>query len=249
VRARRALGAAVLVAGVLLSGTLGADEAHWRDFESRIQYGYYTEDQRGLHNIQDALAQQDSREPLHAYYAALADWRLAQLSALSSAAGSTTASLAQRCVKELDALLAAQADFVEALALRAACAASETGLHVPFGGPKPHKDLERALELAPHNPRVLFIDALSDEPPAGGSGGNRERALTKLRQAVAAFEAERAGAEPLPAWGAAEAYLALGRNLLQHGDAVAARDALEHALLLAPEYAPARRLMAKIATG
>jgi hypothetical protein len=36
---------------------------------------------------------------------------------------------------------------------------------------------------------------------------------------------------------------------LDHGDLVGARDALEHALLLAPEYAQARRLMTKITAG
>jgi Tfp pilus assembly protein PilF len=41
----------------------------------------------------------------------------------------------------------------------------------------------------------------------------------------------------------------LGRNLLEHGDPVTARDALEHALLIAPEFAQARRLMAKIISG
>ena len=78
-------------------------------------------------------------------------------------------------------------------------------------------------------------------------GGNRERALVKLRQAVAAFEVERAGPEPLPGWGAAEAYLFLARDLMDHGDAVGARDALERALLLAPDDRQARRLMSKLA--
>ena len=60
---------------------------------------------------------------------------------------------------------------------------------------------------------------------------------------------QRADAERLPGWGAAEAWLLLGRDLLDHGDSVGARDALEHALLIAPEFAQARRLMAKITSG
>ena len=84
-------------------------------------------------------------------------------------------------------------------------------------------------------------------PPA--AGGDRERALPKLRRAVAAFESERAGIERLPGWGAAEAYLYLARDLLDHADPVAARDALEHALLIAPEFAQAHRLMATIVGG
>jgi len=73
--------------------------------------------------------------------------------------------------------------------------------------------------------------------------------LSGARRAVAAFETERAGPEGLPGWGAAEAYLLLGQDLLAHNDPVGARDALERALLLAPDYAQARRLMAKLIAG
>jgi hypothetical protein len=247
--ARRALLACALLATVALGGT---EESRWRDLENRIQYGYYTEDSRALRSLQDALGRDDSHEALRDYYAGLVDWRLAQLAAQSpGASGSSAAQLAQRCIKELDPLLEAQADFADALALRAACqepALGGGGLHLPFGH-SGKKDLERALTHGARNPRVLLIDAASDYQRTSGEGGNRERSLVKLRQSVAAFEAERAGTEPLPGWGAAEAYLLLARNLLDHGDGVGARDALEHALLLAPNYAQARRLMQQIAAG
>jgi hypothetical protein len=244
----------VLAGLILASAAVHADDTAWRDTEARVQYGYYTEDVRALTNVAETLAGSDSHDRLRGYYAALTDWRLALLAAQSPAAvkGTSASQLLQHCVHALDPLLEAQADFAEALALRAACAVTPTGganLHVPFIGPKPAKDLERAHTLAPRNPRVLLVEGLSDYLQNPSAGGNRERALTKLRAATAAFELERAGPEPLPGWGAAEAYLYLGRDLLDHGDAVAARDALEHALLLAPDYAQARRLMAKIASG
>ena len=236
------------------AGLAHADATQWRDTESRVQYGYYTADARALQNVADALAGSESQDKYRAYYAALVAWRQGLLATQNPAAtkGSSVAQLLERCVRELDHLLEAQPEFAEGFALRAACAvtaASGGGLHLPFTGPKPHKDIERALALAPKNPRVLFVDALADYLLPPSSGGNKERALPKLRKAVAAFELERAGPEPLPAWGAAEAYVYLGRDLLDHGDGVGARDALEHALLLAPEDAQARRLMAKIASG
>jgi hypothetical protein len=251
-RCRRALGGLACLA--LGAGGAWADDTQWRDTEARVQYGYYTEDVRALTNVSEALGASDSHEKLRGYYAALANWRLALLAAQNPAAvrGTNAGQLLQRCVHEMDVVLEAQADFAEGLALRAACAVTPAGganLHVPFTGPKPHKDIERALSLAPKNPRVLFVDAMSDYLLAPSAGGNKERALARLRTAVAAFEVERAGPEPLPGWGAADAYLYLGRDLLEHGDAVGARDALEHALLLAPDYAQARRLMAKIASG
>ncbi len=63
---------------------------------------------------------------------------------------------------------------------------------------------------------------------------------------MAAFETERQDVAPLPAWGAPEGYLQLARAALQRGDAVAARSALERALLLAPEFAAAKRLLATL---
>ena len=247
---RRALAAllALLVAAVY------ADETHWRDLESRIQYGYYTEDVRALHALADSLASEESQEALRGYYAAFAAFRLALLAARSPPLERATpaAELAQRCVRALDGLIEAQPGFADALALRAACQQPPVaggGLHLPFLGHSALKDRERARALAPRNPRVLLVDAAADYELPAQQGGNRERALVRLREAVSAFEAERAGTAPLPGWGAAEAYLLLARDLLDHGDALGARDALERALLIAPDYAEARRLMTRVGAG
>ena len=236
----------------LLPAAARAEDSAWRDLESRIQYGYYTEDARALHNLADALAADESHDKLHGYYAALTAWRRAQLAAQRADSVPTAAQLVQGCVNAADAALAVQADFADALALRAACLGTPFAggtLHAPFAGHRAHKDLERALQLAPHDPRVLLVDAMSDYLLAGSAGGNKERALPKLRQSVAAFEGERGGPERLPGWGAAEAYLYLAHDLLDHGDPVGARDALERALLIAPQFAQARRLMSRVISG
>lgn len=251
----RALALACTATLIACAGSAHAAETQWRDIESRIQYAYYTEDARALRNLQDTVAAAESRDRLRGYYAGLVAWRLALLAAQDPATvpGGSAAQLAQHCVHELDAVIDAEADAAEALALRSACLSlplASGGLRVPFAGRKPRKDLERALQLAARNPRVLLIDALSDYQLPASQGGQKERALSKLRGAVAAFEAERAaGPDPLPGWGAAEAYLFLARDLMDRADGVGARDALEHALLLAPEYGPARRLMGKITSG
>jgi hypothetical protein len=254
-RNRRILGPGLGLAlvGVMLAGAARADDGQWRDTESRIQYGYYTQDTRSLANVAAALDAQERKDQWQGYYAGLANWRLAELAALHpSGKPPTVAQLAERCAHAVDGVLEQQPDFAEGLALRAVCVATPLaggGMHVPFAGHGPRKDLDRALALAPKSPRVLLLDALGDYEFSSALGGNKERALPKLRRAVAAFEAERGGAEGLPGWGASEAYYYLGRDLLEHGDPVGARDALEHALLLAPEYAQARALMAKITAG
>jgi hypothetical protein len=256
-RARRSrCGCCALTAAALASVCLGAPHAEtsWRDIETRIQYAYYTEDAAALRSLENTVAADESHDKLHGYYAGLLAWRLAQLAAQSPSAapGASTAQLAQRCVSAADAALAVQGDFAEALALRAACLATPldgNGSQTGHAVHRASRDIGRALQLAGRNPRVLLLDAMSDYQLAPRLGGNKERALVKLRQAVAAFEVERAGTEHLPGWGAAEAYLLLARDLLDHGEPVAARDALEHALLLAPEFAQARRLMAQIISG
>ncbi|HEV2228374.1 MAG TPA: hypothetical protein VGR86_05395 [Steroidobacteraceae bacterium] len=241
-----------LAATVLLAaaGAAAGAETSWRDIESRIQYGYYTEDAAALRTLRGLIAADESHDRLHGYYAALLAWREAQLAA-QGVPGSRAApgDLAQRCVTEADNVLEAQAAFADALALRAACLA--TPLRAGGGSLSEHrarKDIEHALATLPHDPRVLLVDAMNDYQLAA-RGGRKDGALTKLRLAVAAFEAERAGLERLPGWGAAEAYLYLARDLLDHADPVGARDALEHALLIAPEFAQARRLMARIVGG
>ena len=249
---RRSLPAVAVVLALAITSAR-ADDVAWRDIESRIQYGYYTEDSAALRKLEELIAAGDARDKRRGYYAGLLDWRRAQLAAraTTSAERGNTARYAEHCVSEVDASLALDADFAEALALRAACLMAPqeiSGGFAPIAGYRARKDLERARQLAARNPRVMLIDAASDYALPPAQGGNKERALGKLRQTVAAFEAERSDTDHLPGWGAAEAWLLLARDLLDHGDSVGARDALEHALLIAPEFAQARRLMVKITT-
>jgi len=255
-QARRRAGRAALAAAALLAGAVqgqGEDTA-WRDLESRIQYGYYTEDAAALRAVGTTLGDSDAHGKLHGYYAALLEWRQALLAARPGTPphGPSAAQLTQHCVSDLDGALALDPDFADALALRSAClgtAFTASGVHVPFAAHRARKDLERALQLAASNPRVLLLDALADHELSDTKGAEREGLLPKLRRTVAAFEAERRGPEQLPGWGAAEAWLLLGRELLEHGDPLGARDALERALLIAPQLAAARRLMAQITAG
>jgi hypothetical protein len=241
-------------AAVLGAGTLAqAADSSWRDIESRIQYGYYTEDAAALRNLTETIAGGAEHDKLRGYYAGLLAWRQALLAAHGPASARGSAGeLARRCVSEVDNSLALQSDFADALALRSACLAAPleaSGGRGALTGYRARKDLDKARQLAARNPRVMLVDAMSDYELSPSAGGNKERALPKLRQTVAAFEAERAGTEHLPGWGAAEAWMLLARDLLDHGDPIGARDALEHALLIAPEFAQARRLMARITAG
>jgi tetratricopeptide (TPR) repeat protein len=227
-----------------------AAQTNWLDVESRIQYGYYTEDPRSLAGVMDSLAPSDSESASRSYYDGLANYRLTQL--MVARDRSRAKETAEACVHSLDRALKINKDSADALALQSACLdvlAALEAWRTPFAASKSGAQIEKARHLAPRNPRVLLLDAVAVYDRPKGSAAEKDRALNGFRKATAAFEAERQEAEHAPGWGAAEAYVYLGRCYLDRGATLEARDALERALLIAPEFAEARRLMAKITTG
>jgi hypothetical protein len=136
---------------------------------------------------------------------------------------------------------------VEAYALGTACTlAGREMSSIPFAGGRIGSRIDEAVLLEPKNPRVRLMEALTLFERAGKDPAERSAALKKLQVVTAMFEDVRARQSTTPEWGAAEAYAFLGRALFDQRDVVAAREALERSLLIAPEYALARQLMAQI---
>jgi hypothetical protein len=246
----RGLRGLFVAAIVIVAGHAGqasaASEASWLDIEGRIQYGFYTEDTRALTDIADQLSRTDGeQEPLQYYYVGLANYRLASLLATRDKRHAREA--AQVCVDSLGSALKAQTQFAAGYALQAAClrTLSVLGSWKPRAGSKSDGQMERAIKLAPRDPRVLLLEALSK----GEDARLDEHSLATLKRATAAFESERHGVDRTPGWGAAEAYTYLGRGYLERGDVLNARDALERALLIAPDFVLAKRLLTKITSG
>lgn len=237
------------LACLLALGTVhAADEEHWLDVEGQIQYSYYTEDLRSLGNLAARLDAHADAPALQSYYAALAYYRLAMLGGERDKLHAGAA--AEQCSASLDQSLKARADWAEALALQGACAgllADLKALRAPLAGTRSRARLAHALELEPHNPRVLLLDGALDFERA--HSGTKARSCGEFAAAVRAFEVARPGEERAPEWGAAEGYAYRARCDLERGDVVAARDALERALLIAPGFQLARRLMARITAG
>jgi tetratricopeptide (TPR) repeat protein len=227
-----------------------AEKPDWLDMESRIQYSYYTEDVRGLENVMDQLGPSDSDSASRHYYAGLANYRLSQLTFARDKSRAKAA--ADACVDNLDAAAKLESDSAEPQALESACLELLAGLQAwraPFAASRSGSLIEKARHASPKNPRVLLLDALSMYERPKASEADRNRALQGFQQAAAAFEAERRETAHLPGWGAAEAYVYLAKCQLDRGATLQARDALERALLIAPEFAEARRLMKKITSG
>ena len=240
---------ATLLPVLASAATPAAADPTLLDLESRIQYSYYTEDLRALENLAAELATQDSPDGMKSYFGGLADYRLTQLEA--SRDKTKAHDRGERCASSLDRAVQANKNFADALALQSACLgmlADLTPWRAPLAGSKSRSLMERALRLAPRNPRVLLLDAMGAFERAP-NGEDKDRALAKLKKAIVALENERQDLLHVPGWGLADAYAYLGRVCLDKGDTVAARDALEHALLAAPQFEQARRLMTKITSG
>ena len=172
-----------------------------------------------------------------AYYAALADYRLASAfwegdpaRALRHAEGGAAA-LAP--VAERGGL--PDAVRAEVLALHAALLGTQMGLDPARAtalGPAAQASTRASLRLAPDNPRVLFQSgsSLLTTPPEWG--GDPAEGVRRLERATGLFAAP---ADPLaPRWGEDEAYAWLGMAHLMAGDAAAARPAIERAAALHP---------------
>jgi tetratricopeptide (TPR) repeat protein len=230
-------------------GAWGA-ETNWLDVESRIQYGYYTEDPRALAGVMELLAPAQTDSAFKGYYAGLANYRLTQLTPARDK--SRAKETAEACVDNLEQAVKIRKDFADALALQSACLDVLAGLEAwrtPFAASKSGSQIEKARHLGPKNPRVLLLDAVEAYERPKASAADKDRALRGFEQAAAAFEAERQETEHVPGWGAAEAYVYLAKCRLDRGATLDARDALERALLIAPEFAEARRLMTRITSG
>lgn len=216
----------------------GADS--WADFESRIQYAYYTEDGRTLANLSALLAAREDKDPWKNYYQALANYRYA---AISATPPSAREGAAEKCADASELAASSRAVSTEAAVLQSACLAMLSTLkplRAPLAAARARKRLAEALRMAPANPRALLLEA------AGQNGPDAEKTL---RKALTRFENPLLSASSGPSWGAAEAWLALGHICMERGDVLGARDAIEHALLIAPDFVAARRLLVQITAG
>lgn len=262
----------VIIGALALAGAssfaLGQTPVDWADVEGRIQYAYYTNDARALNGVLASLKPRaagegeesaDADPGARAYFRALAHYRLAQV--LSATKKGDAKDAIGDCGDEVDDAVKTipvvkygldetpenQLKRAEAYALRTACTlAGREMSSIPFGGGRIGSRVEEAIKLAPKNPRVRLVEALAMFERAGKNADEKAAALRNLRAVTQMFEQARAQATTTPEWGAAEAYAFLGRALIDQRDVVGAREALERALLIAPEFAFARKLMSQI---
>lgn len=250
----RAQGIAVTISAFLAVSALHAARAQDFDpvdFEGRADYAYFTENQNSLRNLlRDAgsVLARSGESPAIRYGLGFAHYRLGLL--LSAGQKSMAAAEMSACIEHLDEAVQSDARFAEAYTLQSACYGQLSALKTltaminrPLSGAR----LDKARELSPRNPRVALVEAYGAYERPRAFGGDKAHALTLFKQAVELFETTPQ--EPgQPRWGHADAYAGLGRSLLEADDLLGARNALERALILAPEFSAARRMLAGVTT-
>jgi tetratricopeptide (TPR) repeat protein len=107
-------------------------------------------------------------------------------------------------------------------------------------GPLIERHLQRASELAPNNPRVLYVQASAYFVKPGIAGGSTKKAVEFWQKAAHIFEQERREGDRSqrlePSWGYCETLAGLGRGFEALGAMQQALGAYRTALIVEPEY-------------
>jgi tetratricopeptide (TPR) repeat protein len=249
VRRRGAFVRLLFVVALAAVGSASAqDSVELDDAAARLQYAFYTGDARSIEEVLGLIESAELEPKLasaRGYQLAYGHWKLAQLYAqpIDERTPADTKSMArkaaQRCAKEAKAAIQHDANQAELYAIEATCADFATDVR---GGGSPacsrSRAMKQAMTLAKDNPRVQLIQSLCQQ------GKTADPAATdRWRAVVAMFDAAPPSRPGQPDWGHAEALALLGESYLQRGDPVAARDSLERALVMAPDYRQAQRLL------
>jgi hypothetical protein len=220
------------------------------DAAARMQYAFHTDDIRGVEealSVVQKVALPTSLKGMKEYFTAYGQWKLAELHTAAALSGrreqrAAAAKSATACVQSAQDATKIDATLAEAYAIEAICSAM-TGrvAEAPASSHcSKHRSLNIAQELAPNNPRVMLIQAQCEAFPAKT---NSAASIERLRLVVQAFDGAKPSRAGQPDWGHAEALTMLGQAHLQQGDSVAARDVIERALVIAPDYNKARKML------
>jgi tetratricopeptide (TPR) repeat protein len=241
-----ALSALALLAGAV---TVAAAQ-EGGDLQAQILYAYHTEDGNNLTNLIQDLSTQvkaDGGDAALRYHLAHAQYRRGLLA--GGASPRQAESAFADCIEELKPLLSQDVKSVEALILQSACYAGLADLRKLESvllRARSDERLKAALKLAPRNPRAVFLSGMDGLRQAKPGSPERQSAIVQLQLAAQLFDGSSSTSTDTPGWGHADAYLALGRELMSRGDRLGARNWIEKSLILAPDYKAAQRQLASL---
>ena len=232
----KSLPVALALAACASSAVRAESSAELLDLAARIHYGYYHGDARTIETAQGALDRLDE-SPEVLYYRDFAALRRAQLGGIDRSSQARLRACAQRD----SATDVAKSFAADAWVLVAACAL------IGGDGRRSEQALALARDSDDDNPRIALVEAWALERSAGTDPARREAVAARLTAVVQAFDAWTPSIDD-PDWGHAEALTALAADALARGQVRTARDLVERALLLVPEYRAAVEVRAALQT-
>jgi tetratricopeptide (TPR) repeat protein len=218
------------------------------DMQAQILYAYQSEDTNQLASLVQNLVNQvkaGGADVALRYHLAHAEYRFGLLAQGKRAHDAAPAF--SDCVDQLKSILEQDVKSVEALVLQSVCygeLAKHRRLEAVLLRSKADERLNAAFKLDPRNPRVLYFMAEEGFSRSKPRSPEAERAFAELQESAKIFDQSSATRNDVPGWGHAQAYLALGAQLQGRGDSLGARNWIEKALIVAPDYKAAQRQMA-----
>ena len=205
------------------------------DLAARIHYGYYHGDAR------------THRDGANVRWTGSTNRRKCSITATSRRCAARNSAAIDRssqarlraCAQRDSATDVAKPFAADAWVLVAACAL------IGGDGRRSEQALALARERDDDNPRIALVEAWALERSAGTDPARREAVAAQLTAVVQAFDAWTPSIDD-PDWGHAEALTALAADALERGQVRTARDLVERALLLAPEYRAAVEVRAAL---
>lgn len=171
------------------------------------------------------------------YYAALANYRLNNQ--FPEDAEDRREPVLEDAIDHLKQATKIDSTMADAWALLNGCYGQMMGMNPMQGmslGPKSSEAMEKAMTLAPKNPRVWIISGTQDYFTPSMFGGDKEQALEKFKKAARLAEQESVSDPLKPNWGHAEAHAWIGIAHMNAERYDQARTAFEKALDVSPDY-------------
>ena len=178
----------------------------------------------------------DLRAQAH-YFVGLAGYRLRTLP--SDLDDDQKENYLDEAINHLKKAIGVKSNFAEAHALLSGCYGMKASGGMFAGmkyGPKSNTQMDKALELAPDNPRVLILDGTGLFFTPSMFGGDTEKAITQFQESAKQFGEFTPEDATMPHWGRVEVYAWLGQAYEEDEQYDEAKKAYEKALELDPDY-------------
>lgn len=182
------------------------------------------------------LADHKEQAMLARYYIGYADYRLSSI--FEDMNEDQKRTYLDSAIKNLQTVTEMAPDFAEGWALLGNCYGMKaTGVFSAVRyGPKSEDAINRALELAPQNPRVVMMNGISLMHKPGMFGGSVEKAINEFKEAAELFKEYDPPSNLHPDWGTAENYAWMAQAYIQQGELQQAKLAYQSALHIDPDY-------------